>query len=90
MLRFLFLISESECNKIIGSKIRLGFPGGMVVMNPVANAGDSGDMGSIPAPGRSTGGGNGNPLQYSFVENPMDREAWQATVHWVAQSWTQF
>ena len=64
MLRFLFLISESECNKIIGSKIRLGFPGGMVVMNPVANAGDSGDMGSIPAPGRSTGGGNGNPLQY--------------------------
>ena len=78
MLRFLFLISECECNKIIGSKIRLGFPGGVVVMNPVANVGDSGDMGSIPAPGRSTEGGNGNPLQYSFVENPMDREAWQA------------
>ena len=48
MLRFLFLISEYECNKIMGSKIRLGFPGGVVVMNPSAKAGDSGDPGSIP------------------------------------------
>ena len=75
---------------MICSKIRPGFPRGVVLMNPIANAGDSGDMGSIPAPGRSTGGGNGNPLQYSSVENPMDKEAWQATVCQVAQSWTQF
>ena len=41
-----------------------------------SNAGDSGDTGSIPGPGRSPGGGRGNPLQYSCLENPMDREAW--------------
>ena len=47
-----------------------------------------GDKGSVPGSGRSPGGGNGNPLQYSRLENPMDREAWQATVHGVAKSWT--
>ena len=52
-----------------------GFPGGLVVKNPPANAGDSG---SIPGLGRSPGGGNGNPLQYSCLENPMDKGAWQA------------
>ena len=46
-------------------------------------------MGSIPELGRSPGEGNGNPLQYSCLENPMDRGAWQATVHRVTQSWTQ-
>ena len=46
-------------------------------------------MGSIPGPGRSPGEGNGNPLQYSCLENPMDRGAWQATVHGVAKSQTQ-
>ena len=50
--------------------------------------GDSGDLGSIPGAGRSPGGGNGNPLQYSGLENPMDRGAWWATVHGVAKSWT--
>ena len=48
-----------------------------------------GDPGSIPGPGRSPGEGNGNPLQYSCLENPMDEEAWQTTVHGVAKSWTQ-
>ena len=52
-------------------------------------AGDKGDAGSIPGLGRSPGGGNGNPLQSSCLENPMDRVAWQATVHGVAESWTR-
>ena len=47
-----------------------------VVQNLPANAGDLGDVGSIPELGRSPGGGHGNPLQYSCLENPMDREAW--------------
>ena len=46
-----------------------------------------GDPGSIPESGRSPGEGNGNPLQYSLLENPMDGEAWQATVHGVAKNW---
>ena len=58
------------------------FPDGAVVKNPPANAGD---MGSIPRLGRSPEGGNGNPLQYSCLENPMDRGAWWATVHGVAK-----
>ena len=58
---------------------RLGFPGGSVVKNPPANAGEVGDAGSIPGLGRSLGGGNGNPLQYSCLRNAMDRGAWQAT-----------
>ena len=57
------------------------FPGGSVVKNPPANAGDSGDMGSILV-GRSSGGGNGNPLQYFYLEYPMDRGTWWATLPW--------
>ena len=64
----------------------MGYSGGSVVKNPPANAGD---MGSISDLGRLPGGGNANPLQYSCLENPMDRKAWQATVHGVAKSWTQ-
>ena len=60
-----------------------------MVKNPPANAGDTRDMGSIPGWGRSPEGGNGNPLQYSFLENPMDRGAWWTTVHGVAKSQTQ-
>ena len=52
-----------------------------VVKNLPANAGDIRDLGSIPGSGRSPGGGHGNPLQYSCLENSMDRGAWQATVH---------
>ena len=60
----------------------------LVVKNPPANAGDIRDAASIPGLGRSPGGGYGNSLQYSCLENPMDRGAWQATVHRVAQSQT--
>ena len=59
------------------------------VKNLPANSGDTGDVGSIPGLGRSPGGGNDNPLQYSCLENSMDRGAWWATVHGVAKSWTQ-
>ena len=51
-----------------------------------ANTGNIGDVGSIPGPGRSPGGGHGNPLRSSCLETPMDRGAWQAMVHWVAES----
>ena len=54
-----------------------------MVKNPPANARDARDMGSIPGSGRSPGGENGNPFQYSCLENPMDRGAWWATVHGV-------
>ena len=60
----------------------LGFPGGSVVKNLLVNAGD---LGSILESGRSPGEGNGNPLQYSCLGNPMDRRAWWATVHRVAK-----
>ena len=60
----------------------------LVVKNPPANAGDTGDAGSIPGSGRSPGLGHGNPLQYSCLENLMDRGGWWATVHRVAKSWT--
>ena len=59
-----------------------GFPGGSVVKNLLPNAGD---VGSFPELGTSPGEGNGNPLQYSCLGNPMDRGAWQATVHEVAK-----
>ena len=60
----------------------MGFPGGSVVKNPPANAGDTG---SILESGRSPGEGNGNPLQYSCLENSMDRGTWWATVHGVTK-----
>ena len=53
----------------------------LVVKNLTTNAGDTGDVGSIPGLGRSSGGGNGNPFQYSCLENPFNRGAWQVTVH---------
>ena len=56
--------------------------------NPPANTGDARDAGSIPRSGRSPGGGHGNPLQYSCLENSMDRGAWQAIVHGVTKSRT--
>ena len=66
-----------------------GLPVSSLVKNPPANAGNARDMGSIPGSGGSPGGGNGNPLQYSCLENSVDTRAWQATVHVVAKSWTQ-
>ena len=61
----------------------MGFPGGSAVKNPLANARD---MGSIPGWGRSPGEGNSNPLQYSCLENPMEKGAWWATVYGVVES----
>ena len=62
-----------------------GFPGGSDGKGSACN---EGDLDSIPRLGRSLGEGNGNPLQYSCLENPVDRGAWWAAVHRVAQSWT--
>ena len=69
--------------KIVAKQVAL------VVKNPPANAGDARDVGLIPGSRRSPGGGNGNSLKYSCLENSMNREAWQAIVHWVAKIWTQ-
>ena len=63
----------------------MGFPGGSAVMNPPASVGDSGDMCLIPGLGRPPGVGNSNPLQYSCLENSMDRGVWWATVHEVTK-----
>jgi len=60
----------------------------LVVKNPFANAGDARDTGSIPGAGKSTGGGHGNPLQFSSLESPMDRGAWWAMVCEIAKSQT--
>ena len=66
----------------------MGFPGGSVVKNPLANAGATGDTGSVPGSGRSHGEGNGNPLQYSYLENPTDGGTWWAAVCGVTDSQT--
>ena len=65
----------------------MGFPGDTVVKNLPANAGNAMDGGSIPGPGRSPGGGNGNPLWNSCLENSVDRRTWQATFHRVTKRW---
>ena len=65
------------------------FPGGLVVKNPPANAGDAEDSGSISGSERSLREGNGNPLQYSCLENSTDRGVWQAAVHGVTKSQRQ-
>ena len=56
-----------------------------MLKNPPTNAGDTGDSGLIPGPGSSPGGGNGNSLQYSCLENPIDKEDWLATVHGITK-----
>ena len=61
----------------------------LVVKNPPASTGVARDLGSIPGSGRFLGEGHGNPLQYSYLENPMDRGAWWATVHGAVKSWTR-
>ena len=72
----------TEITIIIETSLNMGFPGGSVVENPPVNAGYTG---SVPGSGRSPGEGNGNPLQYSWLGNPMDRRAWWVTVHGVAK-----
>ena len=77
--------SRAQACSLNGVRVRvlLGFPGGSVVKNLPAN---TGDKSSLPGPGRSSGEGNGNPVQYSCLGNPMDRGAWRAAVHRLAQS----
>ena len=65
---------------------RMGFPGGTVVKNPPTNARDARDAGSIPGSERSPGEGHGNPLQYSHLENLMERGTWWAVVHGITKS----
>ena len=67
----------------------MGFPGGSVVKNLPANAGDTGGVGSISGSGKSPGGGNDSPLEYSCLGNPMNRRARRATLHRVAKSQTR-
>ena len=69
--------------------VPLGFSGGASGKEPPASAGDTRDLGLITGLGRPPGGGNGNPLQYSCLQNPMDTGAWQATVQRVTKSQTQ-
>ena len=79
--------SQSQVGGVTGALMHhWDFPGGS---DSKASAYNAGDPGSIPGSGRSPGEGNGNPLQYSCLENPMDREAWWATVHGVAKSGTR-
>ena len=73
---------------MIGPKLRGDFPGGSVVDNPLDDPRNAGEVGAIPGWERFPGGENGKPLQCSCLENPMDRGAWRATVHGVAESWT--
>ena len=92
-------VSPCRC---VGARNKRGFPGeggcpslstssqvALVEKNSPANAGDLRDMGSIPGSGRPPGGEHGSPLQYSCLENPMDRGAWRAIVHGVARSQTR-
>ena len=81
MHRFLIVVEDPWGHHLSA----LGFSGGSEGKESACSVGDPG---SIPGWGRSPGEGNGNPLQYSCLENSMDRGAWQATVHGVAKSWT--
>ena len=78
VLRYIFLYSELWAS-----------PVAQLVKKLPASSGDTADIGSVPGSGRSPGEGNGNPLQYSCLENSMDREAWLATVHGITKSWAQ-
>ena len=79
------VITELKTFRSVSYRIE-GFPGGSEVK---ASASNAGDPGLIPGLGRSPGEGNGNPLQYSCLENPVDEGAWRATVHGVTKSQTQ-
>ena len=87
------LMDSSICVRIPlkfeGYTMSMGFLGGSVENNPPANAGDARDTGSIPSSGRSSGVGNGNPLQYSYVDISTDRGDQWATVHGATKSQTR-
>ena len=82
---FLIILWVDLVNYLDWTRLHSGFPGGLVGKESVCNAGHPG---SVPGSGRSLGEGNGNPLQYSCLENSMDRGAWWAIVHGVTESWT--
>ena len=79
------LLRAETASLRLSKELYWGFPGGSVVNNLPASAGDAGDMGLIPGLERSPGEKHGNPLQYSCLENPVDRRAWRATVHRVTK-----
>ena len=80
-------LEEGRGQTELQALLRSTFPEAVIVVkNPPANAGDTRDAGSTPGSGKSPGEDNGNPLQYSCLENPMDAGAWQATVHKVPES----
>ena len=91
MTDFIFLGSKITVDDDFSHEIKRHLLVGMtsLVAQTVKSAYNAGDLGSIPGLGRSPGEGNGNPLQYSCLENPMDGGAWLATVHGVTKSWTQ-
>ena len=78
------VMHSPHCKELLGLNLNSGVPGGL--KNLPANAGDTGDTDSTPGSSRYSGQGHGNPLQYSCLENPMDR--W-AIVHGVTKNWTQ-
>ena len=84
-------VSELDTTELLAPALSLhkqsipGFPGDSAIKDLLAHAGDAEDMCTIPGSGRSTAGGNGTPLQYSCLGNPMDRGAWWATVHGTAE-----
>ena len=79
---------DSKCGEFQGKfwERQWVFPDGSAGEESICHVGDTGDMGSIPGSGRSPGGGNGNPLQYSGLKNPMNGGAWRATVQQFAES----
>ena len=85
----MYTVQLSNLLKNVNTNLLKGFLGGSVLKNLPANAGDTGDAGSIPGSGRSPGGGHGNPLQNSCWRNPMDRGTWWAMVHEVTKRRTQ-
>ena len=86
-MQALFLLSLQHITYFIYMQgiLNMGFPGGTLLKNPPANAGDTGDAGLIPGSGRSPGVGKSNPLHNPCLENSMNRGAWQAMIHGVAK-----
>ena len=81
---------QTSVSRILSTYIlRMGLPLWLSGKESVSSSRATGDLGLIPGSGRSPGGGHNNPLQYSYLENPMDRGAWRATVNGVAKSWTR-
>jgi len=92
VLRFAQSVSggaEIHTQVCLTQGLKLFSTGGSVVKNLPASSGVTGHLGSTPGSGRSPGRGNGNPFQYSCLENAMDRGAWQTTIHGVAKTWIQ-